>query len=210
MREIRTKTNGESWVETCRTILEEGELLKDGNENLKEVTDMFIIIESPEERDKIIDRYGDENIVKWMLSNFFEQKIVPELKNSKSYGTRLFNYNGKDQIEWVTEKLKEKPETKSATITTLMPNTDSGYIPCVSMLDFKIRSGKLVLNTFCRSIDFGGKAYANMIVLSKIQDMVAKDVGVERGRMTMHVVSAHIYEKDFEKIRSTLENFKGE
>jgi thymidylate synthase (methanogen type) len=207
MMEVKKKTAGEAWIETCRVITEEGIPIKDGSENLKEVTDMFIVIENPQESDAIIQKYGDKAAVEWMLSNFFEQKIVPELKNSSSYGIRLFNYDGKDQIRWVVDKLKEKPETKAATITTLMPNTDKGYIPCVSMLDFKIRSERLVMNVFCRSIDFGAKAYANMIALAKVQDMVAKQVGVEKGQMTMHVVSAHIYERDQGKIKSVLDNF---
>jgi thymidylate synthase (methanogen type) len=207
MREVSRKTAGEAWIETCRAIIDEGVPIKDGNENLREATDMFIVIENPQESDAIIQKYGDKAAIDWMLSNFFEQKIVPELKNSSSYAIRLFNYDGRDQIKWVVDKLKEKPETKSATITTLMPNTDKGYIPCVSMLDFKIRSGRLVLNAFCRSIDFGAKAYANMIALARVQDMVAKQVGVDKGQMIMHIVSAHIYEKDQGKIKSVLDNF---
>jgi thymidylate synthase len=204
MKEISSKTIGEAWLASCRAILEEGRQIKDENENLREVTDMFLEIKTPEEYDEIIDKYGDKKAIEWMLSNFFEQKDVPELSNSKSYGIRLFNYEGKDQVRWIIDKLKEKPESKSATITTLMPKIDKGYIPCVSLLDFKIRTGKLILTVFCRSIDFGAKAYANMIALARIQDMISKQLGVEKGQMTLHIVSAHVYEKDFDKIKSVL------
>lgn len=206
MKDIASKTIGDAWLVSCRAILEEGRQIKDGNENLLEVTDMFLEIENPEENDKIIEKYGDKKAIEWMLSNFFEQKDVPELINSKSYGIRLFNYEGKNQIQWIIDKLREKPESKSATITTLMPKTDKGYIPCVSLLDFKIRNGKLILTVFCRSIDFGAKAYANLIALARIQDMVSKQLSIEKGRMTLHIVSAHVYEKDFDKIESVLSN----
>jgi thymidylate synthase len=206
MKEIIAKNTGQAWLESCRIILEEGKIMKDEDENLREVTHMFVEIKNPEENDKIIDKYGDKRAIEWMLSNFFEQKNISELNDSQSYGIRLFNYEGKNQIQWVIDKLKEKPESKSATITTLMPNRDKGYIPCVSLLDFKIRDRKLILTVFCRSIDFGAKAYANMIALVKIQDMVSKQLDVKRGQMILHIVSAHIYEKDFDSIKSVLSN----
>jgi thymidylate synthase len=210
MIEIIAKTVGQAWLETCRTILELGKNMKDNDESLREVAHMLIEIENPEENDNIIEKYGDKKAIEWMLSNFFEQKNVPELSNSQSYGIRLFNYEGKNQIKWIIDKLKEKPESKSATITTLMPNKDRGYIPCISLLDFKIRDMKLVLTAFCRSIDFGAKAYANMIALARMQDMVSKEVGVKKGRIILHAVSAHIYEKDFDNIKAVLSNSASE
>jgi len=206
MKAITAKTIGHAWLKSCKIILEDGIDINDKNEKLKEVMHLILKIKTPKEKDEIIDKYGDKKAVEWMLSNFLEQKNVPELTNSQSYGTRFFNYNGKNQIQWVIERLKEKPESKSVTVTTLMPNQDRGYIPCVSLLDFKIRDNKLILTVFCRSIDFGAKAYANMIALAKIQEMVSKELNIPKGEMVLHIVSAHIYEKDFDKIKSVLSN----
>jgi thymidylate synthase len=63
----------------------------------------------------------------------------------------------------LSRKLKDKPDTKAATIPLIIPNEDEGYIPCVSLLDFKIRKNKLMLVAMCRSIDCGKKLYANLI-----------------------------------------------
>jgi len=198
------ETIGRAWIDSCTMIMKKGEPQKDDDKNLRELMHFEVIIKKPSEKDELVEKHGDKEMISWMLSNFTEQKRVPELKNSLSYGTRLFNYNGKNQVEWIIQKLKEKPETKAATIPMLMPNEDKGYIPCVSLLDFKIRNGKLILTAMCRSIDFGNKVYANMLALNKIQDLVAKAVGVPCGELIMTIVSAHIYEDDFEKIKSMI------
>jgi thymidylate synthase len=208
MKKIETETIGEAWVKACGFIMKEGFETKDDDEKLKEILHIFIKVKKPGKDDEIIDNYGDKNMISWMNSNFLEQKIVQELKNSLSYGTRLFNYEGKNQIQWVIEKLKNKIECKSATIPTLMPNKDSGYIPCICLLDFKIRENKLILTVFCRSIDFGNKAYANMIALNIIQKMVADELKILPGDLVFEIVSGHIYEKNFDQIKLLLKQIK--
>jgi thymidylate synthase (methanogen type) len=203
MKEIKTNTIGEAWISSCKYIFEKGESMKDDDKKLKEVLFLQLTIKKPSQKDEIIEKYGDKAGIAWMDSNFTEQKNVPELKNALSYGTRLFNYKGKNQVEWVIEKLKKKPETKAATISMIMQD-DENYIPCVSLLDFKIRDNKLMLTAMCRAIDFGKKVYANLLSLNKIQEMVAKEIGVKVGDLVMYNVSAHIYEEDYDKIKKTL------
>lgn len=193
---IKAKSIGKAWLNACSYILSNGELVKDEDKMLKEVAHLEIKVSAPEAGDPVLKKYGNKKMLDWMLSNFLEKRLVPELKNSLSYGCRLFDYNGKDQIAWAVEKLKKKPENKSTTITMLMPGSDGGYIPCISTMDFKIRNKKLVLTAFCRSLDFGKKAYANMVALHEIQGIIAKKVGVETGALVLYVVSAHVYTED--------------
>ncbi|MFQ6010285.1 MAG: thymidylate synthase [Candidatus Aenigmatarchaeota archaeon] len=208
MRTIMADTIGEAWLKACRTVMKEGKVIKDGRKKLKEVMQLMLIVKKPKVNDSIIEECGDKEMIDWMVSNFMDEKIVPELKNSQSYGFRLFNYNGKDQIKWVVERLKRNPDAKSATITTLMPNSDKGYIPCVSLLDFKIRKGKLILTVSCRAIDFGNKAYANLIALARLQDIVAYELRVKAGPIYFHAVSAHAYEEDFKSVRKMLRKYE--
>jgi thymidylate synthase len=207
---VEAKTIGEAWLESCSTILKNGEYAKDEDVRIKELTHLIVCVSSPQETDEIIERYGKKENIEWMMLNFFEQKLVPEFGNSLSYGARLFDYDGKNQIQWVIEKLRKKPETKSATIPLLMPTKDKSYIPCVSLLDFKIRDGGLMLTAFCRSLDFGTKAYANFAALARIQDMVAKELKIGKSKMVVHVVSAHVYEKDFENMGSIIKDRKNQ
>ena len=43
--------------------------------------------------------------------------------------------------------------------------TDEGYIPCVSLLDFQKTDGKLDMTAYCCALDFGCKAYVNLVML---------------------------------------------
>lgn len=208
MKQVKCKSIGEAWIESCRQIFKKGKPMKDGDQHLKELLHFILTIKNPGTKDRIIDKYGDKQMIDWMVANFLEQKRVPELKNALSYGTRLFNYNGKDQVAWIVQKLKGKQETKAATIPMLMPNEDESYIACVSMLDFKIRGKKLNLVAMCRAIDFGKKVYANMIALHKIQQIVAEKLNIPTGELVMYVVSAHIYDEDYKKIEKILNETK--
>ncbi|MBU0666028.1 MAG: thymidylate synthase [Nanoarchaeota archaeon] len=208
MNELICESIGEAWISACEYIFDKGNAMKDEDKDIKELLHFILKIKSPSEKDEIILKYGNKGMIDWMHSNFFEQKNVPELKNGLSYGHRLFNYDGKNQVEWVIEKLKKKPEAKSVTIPMLMPNKDSGYIPCVSMLDFKIREGKLMIVAMCRSIDFGKKVYANMLELHRVQKMVADKVGVPTGELLMYVVSAHIYADEYKQMRGIIEDVR--
>ncbi|MEM3564324.1 MAG: thymidylate synthase, partial [Candidatus Jordarchaeaceae archaeon] len=114
-----------------------------------------------------------------------------------SYGYRLRNYRGRDQLQWVKEKLEKKPETKSATITMLMPGEDKAYIPCVSLLDFKVRNNTLHMTATCRSLDLGKKALFNFLALKRVADEIKDELDVPNLTLNIHIISAHVYEKDW-------------
>jgi len=206
IKTLTTKTIGELWLKTSELVMKLGQKMMDDDKEIKELLGLFLVAENPKPEDEIIKRFGDHEWLAWMDENFFKEKEVPELGNAKSYAVRLFNYGGKgiNQIEKVIEKLKGKPESKSATITTFMPLTDTSYIPCVSLLDFYIRDGKLKLNVYARSLDFGKKAYGNLMALAKIQKNVAKVLEKEVGELSIFVKSAHIYQEEFDLMKKII------
>ncbi len=112
---------------------------------------------------------------------------------------------GRDQSvrAGVIDRLRSDPETRSATITTLQPLTDSTYIPCVSLLDFWRANEALELVVYAHSLDFGKKAYGNLVELARLQQEVAGEVGLPVGRLVIHAKSAHVYEPEFEAMRRT-------
>jgi thymidylate synthase len=101
----------------------------------------------------------------------------------------------------VIDRLRTDPETRSATITTFQPLADTSYIPCVSLLDFWIAHGKLELIVYAHSLDFGKKAYGNLVELARLQHEVAVAVGVPVGPLLIHAKSAHVYEPELEAMR---------
>jgi thymidylate synthase len=196
---IESQTLGEGWLRTSRTILEQGALADYDGQPTRELALLTLTVEHPSADDPVIAELGDAEWLAWMHDNFFVQKDVPELGDAKSYAVRLFNYagTGRDQIAWVVERLRAEPDCRSATITTFQPLTDTSYIPCVSMLDFWRPRGALELVVYAHSLDFGKKAYGNLVELAHLQEHVAGELGVPLGRLVVHAKSAHVYEPEW-------------
>jgi thymidylate synthase len=68
----------------------------------------------------------------------------------------------------------------------------------VSLLDFWRANGDLELVVYAHSLDFGKKAYGNLVELARLQHEVATAVGADVGALVIHVKSAHIYEPELE------------
>jgi thymidylate synthase len=197
---IETPTLGEGWLHTSRAILEEGALERYDGQTTRELALLTLTVERPASDDPLIAELGDVEWLAWMHENFFVQKDVPELGDAKSYAVRLFNYagSGRDQIAWVVERLRTDPACRSATVTTFQPLTDTTYIPCVSLLDFWIPGDAVELVVYAHSLDFGKKAYGNLVELARLQEHVAHELGCPVGRLVVHAKSAHVYEPEWE------------
>ena len=196
---IEAPTLGEGWLRTARAILERGSAADYDGQATREVALLTLAVEQPSSDDRVIAELGDPDWLAWMHDNFFVQKDVPELGDAKSYAVRLFNYAGagRDQIAWVVDRLRSDPACRSATVTTFQPLTDTSYIPCVSMLDFWRPDDALELVVYAHSLDFGKKAYGNLVELTRIQEHVAAELGAPVGRLVVHAKSAHVYEPEW-------------
>jgi thymidylate synthase len=196
---LESQTAGEAWLLVAREILGSGPLATYDGETTRELGLLTLVVERPASDDPIIARLGDAEWLAWMHENFFVQQDVAELGGAQSYAVRLFNYDsaGRDQIAWVIDRLRADPASRSATITTFQPLTDTTYVPCVSMLDFWLPAGQLELVVYAHSLDFGKKAYGNLVELARLQEHVAGELRVEPGRLIVHAKSAHIYEPEW-------------
>jgi thymidylate synthase len=195
---VDARTLGEAWLEVARRILESGDDATWGGAATREVTLLTIVVEEPDPADATIAELGDPEWLRWMHANFFEPRPVAELGGADSYATRLFDYEhtGRDQLAWVVDRLRADPACRDATITTLQPHTDTTYIPCVSLLDFWLRDGGVELVVYAHGLDFGKKAYGNLIELAALQAHVATELQSSPGRIVLHVKTAHVYEPE--------------
>lgn len=85
------------------------------------------------------------------------------------------------------------------------PLTDEGYIPCVSLLDFQKTGGKLDMTAYGRALDFGCKAYVNLVMLHLIQKEITEKAGIPCGKLILIVKSAHFYLRDREKVLAIID-----
>jgi thymidylate synthase len=196
---VRSPTLGEGWLDVTRAVLEDGARASYDEQRTRELALVTLVVDRPSSQDQTIARLGDPEWLAWMHANFFSHEDVPELGDAKSYAARLFDYAGAghDQIAWVVCRLREDPEARSATITTFQPLTDTSYVPCVSMLDFWLPAGAVELVVYAHSLDFGKKAYGNLVELAQLQEHVAGELGAPTGRLVIHAKSAHVYEPEW-------------
>ncbi len=202
MKQVISRTPGLAWKQALYLVDTEGAHVKDGNKDLKEMINVFLTVENPTSSDEIVEKYADKNMIEWMRKNFLSNEPVANW--GYSYGQRFTDYYGIDQIRGIVEKLKKNPESKSATITLMDPKGDSGHMPCIVALDFKIRNGKLMTTAFFRSQDVGKKIYADIICLGEIGSRIAEEVSVQNGELNILIVSLHLYEEDREKFNKVL------
>jgi thymidylate synthase len=198
---VQERTLGLGWLEVSRRILELGADETYDGAATKELALVTLVVGEPDPADELIASLADPDWLAWMQRNFTQPDDVPELGHARSYAKRLRDYDGRDQVAWVIERLRADPETRSATITTFQPLADTSYIPCVSLLDFWQAGGALELVVYAHSLDFGKKAYGNLVELARLQHEVAAAVGLPVGRLVIHAKSAHVYEPELETMR---------
>lgn len=198
---------GEAWLAIAGLILDRGRVSDYDGLPILELAQATVEVSAPDPEDAVIATLADPERLAWMHANFTDHSLVAELGDAASYASRLYDYDrsGRDQVAWVVDRLGSDPSSRSASITTFEPLSDTSYIPCVSLLDFWIPDGALELVAYCHSIDFGTKGYGNLVELAALQQHVAHALDVPVGRLTMTVKSAHVYATEFDQMRGVLE-----
>ena len=204
--QIEADTIGGAWLGVARRILDQGAESAYDSAPILELERVTLGVAHPASVDPIVSQLGDPDRLAWMHANFTDHSLVAELGDARSYASRLYDYaaTGRDQVQWVIDRLHADPSSRSATITTFEPLSDTSYIPCVSLLDFWIRERQLQAIVYAHSIDFGAKGYGNLVELAYLMERVAEGVNVEVGRLDFVVKSAHIYEPDIALMRNAV------
>ena len=136
----------------------------------------------------------------------FWNKISDDGKTSNSaYGYILkykFNF---DQIETVIDLLKNDITSRRAVLNFNFPNENMLNTKdevCTIALQFLVRNNKLNCTSMMRSNDviFGLSYDLTFFIL--LQKYIASRLGLEPGTYTHFDTSLHVYEKDFELVKS--------
>ncbi len=110
----------------------------------------------------------------------------------KRFGT-IDNYT--DQIDMIVTRLERFPSSRRAIAITWVPACDTSRteVPCLQLLDFLIRNGKLHCTAFFRSHDIERAWPCNVYGIAKLMQYIANEVGCDTGSLTTISASAHIY-----------------
>ena len=204
---ISATTIGEAWISSIDYVLEHGHPFFDEDVDILEVTGMSLKIECPSMHDEIVEKLGDRDVIKHTLTKF--KKGVEMPNRPFTYSGCVYNKNGVDQFEWLVDRLKRKPETKSATISLLTEGDENPNLPCLNIIDVKIRNSRLNLQLFFRSQNIVGRQYANLLALANFQNKLSERLSISNGFIAEYIASAHIYDYDLDFAKNVHESLSG-
>ena len=118
-----------------------------------------------------------------------------------TYSERLQNYQGRNQLIDIVNRLKQDKGSNRAVAVTFNPFTDNERddIPCLQLIQSIIRDDKLILSVYFRSNDLYGAFPSNMMFLTYLGMKIANELGVQFDYIDYHCSSLHIYETDYEQ-----------
>ncbi len=197
---IKVPTIKTGWESLVKRIMNTGVEIKDERGSItKEILNTIVNVKNPlnTESPKGYFWTGEK------LDKYSEQFLSSDKQGFiYTYGNRLrAHFDGIDQIQEAIERLNNFKESRRAISITWDPTVDTknDEVPCMMLVDFKIRDGKLHTTGLWRSHDIYGAWFPNAVGLSNLAKYVAGELGSEVGMLTIHSISAHIYEVNFKE-----------
>ncbi|MEV6416782.1 thymidylate synthase [Kribbella sp. NPDC051718] len=183
----------DAWRMCVRHVMAEGHVVTDDGRPLKEVLNVSLSAWNCRP-DEFVAAGADPDRITLMVEKYESLSVLPMY--TVSYGKLFREHAGVDQLQWLVRRLKLRPEAKSATIGFHTPGDE--VLSCISLVDCKLRDGRLHLTAVFRSQNIFASQPGNACALRRIQTLIADELGVLPGALTLHVMSAHIYEGDWD------------
>jgi hypothetical protein len=141
------------------------------------------------------------NVAKFMEKP--KSEGLPENFNT-FYGPRILT-----QLPYVVNELKNAPNTRRAVISILdkddlllLDKDESLEFPCCDSATFFIRDGKLHIHLHMRSQNMGQVLKLDMYLWGRFTCELAEELDVPTGKLTSSIVSAHVFKKDFDYLKT--------
>lgn len=201
----RGATVADVWPKLMHAILRFGEL-KDSNHTSGKQRELLNV-------SAVIDNENPDDL---QFADYFEftREHFEEYKNqvltaepieslAYTYGIRLRDHSGVNQIEEMIDKLKKEPSTRQALASLWDVTKDhaSSHPPCLTIVHALIKYDKLFLVCYLRSNDIFRAWPENALAFRLLQKEIADGVGLPLGPLTTIADSAHIYQENF--VRAT-------
>lgn len=205
---IKAQNIDGAYLKLVNKVLSEGEMVRDERDNKTlEVCNIITEVKQPIPFApvkipifELIHPPFDTFWVDERLEKYCKEFISPNRDGFiYTYGNRYRSwFNEIDQIQEAINRLNKCPETRRAISVTWDPRTDTvnNEVPCMILVDFKIRHGELQTTALWRSHDIYGAWYPNIIGLTYLAQYVAINTQSNVGKLTVHSISGHIYEHD--------------
>lgn len=123
------------------------------------------------------------------------------------YGPRIVA-----QLPALLKELKEKPNSRRVVFQilessdqALLDSDESLEYPCTDSVTYYIRDGVLYAHTHMRSQNCAVVMQLDFYLQGKLMHFIAEQCGVKVGTYTHTMVSAHVFERDFEYVKGFLD-----
>lgn len=127
-----------------------------------------------------------------------------------AYGTKLFSPDREGVTPWarVLELLRADPDTKRAVLAIYRAEelavADNPDVSCTLAGQFLLRQGRLHLTCYMRGNDAYMGMVSDVFAFTFLQEVAARELGVELGHYTHHVGSMHVNDRDAKAVRRVL------
>ncbi|MFY7069411.1 thymidylate synthase [Nocardiopsis changdeensis] len=127
-----------------------------------------------------------------------------------AYGTKLFTPDQDNATQWarVLELLRADPGSKRAVLAIYRAEElavpDNPDVSCTIAAQFLLRAGRLNLTCYMRGNDAYMGMVSDVFAFTFLQEVAARELGVELGHYTHHVGSMHVNDRDAKTVRRLL------
>jgi len=213
---VHGKTAAQTWLKILNNIMRYGrnKTTRYTQENeLKELLNIMAVVYDEDPDNPYLPHFFPFS--KKDLDAYFPQvlsaKAIPQI--AYTYGQRLRDHDGVDQIQNIINLIKNRPFSKKMVAFTAKVKEDwsvvnNGDTPCLTQILCSIQDGKLFMTTHFRSQDMVHGWPRNVFSLRKLQKLICDESGISMGAFVMVTHSAHIYSDDYELVEKILnENY---
>lgn len=194
------------WLKILKNILRYGrnKTTRYTQENeLKELLNVMAVVYDEDPEKPYLPHYFPftEKDLQTYYPQVLSAKQIPGI--AYTYGQRLRDYEGVDQIQNIIHLIKNRPFSKKMIAVTAKVVDDwnevnKGDTPCLTNILCSVQDNKFFMTTHFRSQDMVHGWPRNVFSLRKLQKLIADEAGIEMGAFVMITHSAHIYSDDYE------------
>lgn len=216
---IHGQTTAQTWLKILQNIMRYGrnKTTRYTQENeLKELLNVMAVVYNEDPEKPYLPSFFpfSEKDLATYYPQVLSAKQIPGI--AYTYGQRLRDHDGVDQIQNIIDLIKTRPFSKKMVAFTAKIKEDwsvvnKGDTPCLTQILCSIQDGKLFMTTHFRSQDMVHGWPRNVFSLRKLQKLICNESGVPMGSFVMITHSAHIYSDDYELVEKILkENYEKE
>ncbi|MBI3638132.1 hypothetical protein HY227_00090 [Candidatus Wolfebacteria bacterium] len=204
---IRGEKVADAWVDMLKNIMRFGAIKTSHyDDDIRELIGVSTVITNEDPDNPYLPEWL--NVKKEELFEYYRQYTTDEVHPGApyGYGNRMRNLRGKNQIEFVINRIKEERDDRGACAVTWNVDTDLGIKsrPCILFIQALVQDDELHLLSYIRSNDMYRGWPNNTFALRKVQQEISNATGIKMGSLTAISGSAHIYKKDWEDVNKII------